>query len=127
MYSPFRENITRVVNSNAMSVSGLAHGTKLWSYHARPFSRIDTVRVTNPARKPHRFRVNRNPRHRPVRLFQAHRNPATSAAGLQRDRGRKFLRAKWRTIFAQCRFPQQKLWRLPQAGVIMAPRAAGRT
>src|SRR4029077_20937962 len=45
MYSPFRENIATIVNSNATSVSGLTRGMKVCSYHSRPFARSRRVRV----------------------------------------------------------------------------------
>ena len=38
MYSPFRENITTIVNSSATSVSGLIRGMKFRSYQVSPFS-----------------------------------------------------------------------------------------
>ena len=37
MYSPFSENMTTIVNSSAIRVSGLTRGTKLRSYHPAAF------------------------------------------------------------------------------------------
>ena len=35
--SPFRENITIIVNNNAIKVIGLIFGMNTFSYHSRPF------------------------------------------------------------------------------------------
>ena len=36
MYSPFRENMTRMVKSRAIKVIGLILGMNFCSYHSRP-------------------------------------------------------------------------------------------
>ena len=48
MYSPLRENITTMVNNNAMSVKGLILGTNLVSYHCLLLILISIKRVKNP-------------------------------------------------------------------------------
>jgi hypothetical protein len=42
--------MTTIVNSRAMSVSGLIFGTNLVSYHCRPRARTNEKRVSIPAR-----------------------------------------------------------------------------
>src|SRR6185295_16053207 len=50
MYSPFSENITTIVNSRAIRVSGLMRGTKFRLYQSVPLARTRATRVRNPAR-----------------------------------------------------------------------------
>ena len=57
--SPLSENITRIVNSRATSVSGLMRGTKRVRYQGSPLSRMRANRVRNPA-------ANGTPRYRPT-------------------------------------------------------------
>ena len=38
IYSPFKENMTKIVNSNAIKVIGLILGINFFSYHSLPFN-----------------------------------------------------------------------------------------
>ena len=49
MRSPLRLNITKMVNSRAISVSGLMRGMNFLSYQSRPFVRRPMKRVSIPA------------------------------------------------------------------------------
>jgi hypothetical protein len=51
MRFPFRLNITMIVKSKAMRVSGLILGMSLVLYHSFPFAFTRTSLVTRPARK----------------------------------------------------------------------------
>ena len=47
--SPFRENITTMVNNKAIKVIGLIFGMKFFSYHSRPLAFSRAKRVSIPA------------------------------------------------------------------------------
>ncbi len=51
MYSPLRENMTRMVKSRAIRVIGLIFGMNRSWYHFLSFTLIRTNRVTTPAMK----------------------------------------------------------------------------
>src|ERR1039458_7170930 len=48
--SPFRENITTMVNNKAIKVMGLIFGMNFFSYHSRPLAFCSAKRVSMPAR-----------------------------------------------------------------------------
>ncbi len=48
MYSPLRENITTMVNSRAMRVSGLILGMNFFSYQSRPLTFRPMMRERTP-------------------------------------------------------------------------------
>ena len=49
MRPPLSENITTIVNSSAINVSGLTRGMNTRSYHSRPRARTSARRLTMPA------------------------------------------------------------------------------
>ena len=51
MYSPLRENMTRIVNSRAIRVIGLILGMNREWYHCLSLILIRVKRVITPARK----------------------------------------------------------------------------
>ena len=51
MYSPLRENMTRIVKSRAIKVMGLILGMNFCSYHSFPFVLSPITRETMPAIK----------------------------------------------------------------------------